>query len=144
MIDYIHVTYIILSIAIEATSSVLICWGLFMSLPLICIFALAFGIFGGGFSTSWTGSIKEVQQDDPAAEMGMVFGLLAFGRGIGAVTCGPISGALFNQMHALGVAEVRGFGNGYGSGYGPLIVSTGISAFCGGLSYFGRAVKLIS
>lgn len=65
----------------------------------------------------------------------MVFVLLAAGRGIGNVVSGPLSEVLVKGRPWLGDA-----GAGYGSGYGALIVSTGVSALLGGGSFLGRVV----
>jgi hypothetical protein len=61
----------------------------------------------------------------------MVFAVLAAGRGIGNVACGPVSEALIRA------GEVGREGL-YGSEYGPLVLFTGISAALGGVSCFGK------
>ena len=76
----------------------------------------------------------EVRRKDPRAEHGLVFGLLAAGRGIGAVSSGPLSGALLKGRLAAG-----GIG-AYGGRYGPLVVFTGITAAVGGVGWMGRVV----
>ncbi|KAI9729229.1 MAG: hypothetical protein M1834_007021 [Cirrosporium novae-zelandiae] len=136
--DRLHVTTVILISTAGATLSVFLMWGLATSLPLLCVFALVYGVFGGGFSSTWTGVIKEVQRSTPTAETGNVFGWLAAGRGVGAVVSGPLSEALLKWEPWKGQASL-----GYGSGYGPLIVFTGVTAFCGGLSFAARQAKLI-
>jgi MFS family permease len=138
LIDRMHVTSVILISTIGATLSIFLFWGLSMSLPLLCIFALMYGIFGGGFTSTYTGVIKEVQRKTPSAETGTIFGLLAAGRGIGAVCSGPVSEALLGEQPWKGIAAL-----GYGTGYGGLIVFTGITAFCGGLSFVGKRAKVI-
>lgn len=69
-----------------------------------------------------------------AVDPGMVFACLAAGRGIGNVVSGPLSEALMGKG-ADWHAELA-----YGSGFGPLIVFTGVSAALGGLSCVGRVV----
>lgn len=136
--DRLHVTTVIFISTIGATLSVFLFWGLSTSFPLLIIFALAYGISAGGFSSTWPGVIREIQKKSPGAEMGTLFGLLAAGRGVGAVASGPISEALLANQSWRGAAAL-----GYGTGYGGLIVFTGVSALCGGLSFVGRRAKML-
>lgn len=138
LIDHLHVTTVIMVSTIGTTMSIFLLWGFSMSFPLLCVFALIYGIFGGGFTSTYTGVIREVQKKHPGAETGTIFGLLAAGRGIGAVCSGPISEVLLSGQPWKGMATM-----GYGTGYGPLILFTGVSAFCGGISFFGKRAKLI-
>ncbi|KAL2044944.1 hypothetical protein N7G274_002719 [Stereocaulon virgatum] len=131
--DKLHVTTVILMSTIGATLSVFLLWGLSASLPLLCIFSIMYGLSAGGFSSTWTGATQEIRKRDDNAELGMVFGLLAAGRGIGSVVSGPLSEALLSDQPWRGEATL-----GYGTGYGPLIVFTGITAMCGGFSWVGR------
>jgi len=133
--DRLHVTSVILISSAGATLSVFLLWGFAASLPLLCIFSLIYGLFAGGFSSTWTGITREVKRKDDRAELGLVFGLLAAGRGIGSVVSGPLSEALVGSKPWQGEAVL-----GYGTGYGGLIVFTGISAMLGGMSWVGRRV----
>ena len=63
----------------------------------------------------------------------MIFGLLAAGRGIGSVLSGQLSEALLQGKPWAGEAS-----SGYGTGYGSLIVFTGLSAALGGVGWIGR------
>lgn len=133
--DRLHVTTVILISTIGATLSVFLLWGLAASLPLLCVFSLIYGLFAGGFSATWSGMVAEIRKTDDRAELGFVFGLLAAGRGIGSVISGPLSEALVSDSPWVGEAKL-----GYGTGYGGLIVFTGISAMLGGMSWVGRRV----
>lgn len=133
--DRLHVTSVILISTIGATLSVFLLWGLAASLPLLCIFSLIYGLFAGGFSSTWTGIIKEVKKTDERADAGLILGLLAAGRGVGSVVSGPLSEALVSAKPWAGDAKL-----GYGSGYGGLIVFTGVSAMLGGMSWVGRRI----
>jgi MFS family permease len=133
LIDHFHVVTCILISSMGAAASVFIFWGLAGSLPLLCIFALSYGLFAGSFTSTYTGIIKEVRKDIPTADSGMLFAFVAAGRGIGSILSGPLSQALLNGQPWLGKAEL-----GYGSGYGALIVFTGVTAAFGGLSWFGK------
>ena len=79
--------------------------------------------------------VKKVQNKEPRAESGLVFGLFAAGRGIGCIACGPLSGAL------LSGGENWDAGAAYGVGYGLLIVFTGVTALLGGISSVGKGLK---
>lgn len=75
---------------------------------------------------------------DDRAEAGLVFGLLAAGRGIGSVGSGPLSEALLSNRPWVGDAFL-----GYGTGYGGLIVFTGVSAMLGGMGWIGKRVGCV-
>ena len=68
-------------------------------------------------------------------DVGMLIGLLSAGRGIGAIVSGPLSEALLTLKPCQGDV-----GLGYGTGYGGLIVFTGITAALGGASILGRSL----
>lgn len=68
----------------------------------------------------------------------MVLGVLSIGRGIGSTTSGPLSHALINGLPWF--EEVYG---GYGTGYGPLIVVSGVCAIISGLSILWWKLKWI-
>lgn len=120
-------------------------WGTATSLPMLVVFALMYGAFAGGFTSTFIGMTKETIANTVGADSGTVFALFCVGRGIGAVASGPLSEAL------LALNEDSKYGNGgfalgslgYGTGYGALIVFTGISALCGGLSFVGKRVKVL-
>ena len=133
LIDHFHVTTVAAISTIGATASVFLLWGLAESLPMLYMFALVYGLFAGGFSSIYTGIIKEVQRRQPGTEAGTVFGLLAAGRGIGSVVSGPLSEALLSARPWMGEAKL-----GYGTGFGGLIVFTGVSAALGGVGFLGK------
>lgn len=60
--------------------------------------------------------------------MGVLMGVFAAGRGIGAVASGPISEVLMGRRIGLHA--------GYGSQYGVMILFTGLSALAGGVGWF--------
>lgn len=138
LIDRVHVTTVILISTIGATLSVFLLWGMAVSLPLLCIFSLVYGLFAGGFTSTYTGIIQEVKKRDGRAESGLIFGLLAAGRGVGSVVSGPLSEALLSERPWAGEAFA-----GYGSGYGGLIVFTGVSAMLSGISWVVRRIGWI-
>jgi len=60
------------------------------------------------------------------------------GRGIGAVVSGPLSAVLLSERPWQGKIAL-----GYGTGYGGLIVFTGVTAAVGGVSFLGHKLGLI-
>ena len=81
--DRLHMTAAILVSTVGATIPVLFLWELCASFPIHYIFSLVSGLFGGGFTSSYTSSIQEVERVDGHAEAGLVFGrwLQEGGRG---------------------------------------------------------------
>ncbi|KAI4215571.1 MAG: hypothetical protein LQ351_002040 [Letrouitia transgressa] len=127
LIDRIHVSTVMAICSLGAGLAVFLLWGLGLSLPLLSIFSLLYGLTAGGFSSNYTGIVQDVKEKVVGADPGMVFGFLAAGRGIGAVASGPLSEALFDLNTWKGDAKL-----GYGTGYGLLIVFTGVTTVTGG------------
>ena len=135
LIDQIHVTSVIALSTVGTMISVFLFWGLSTALPLLCLFSILYGFFAGGFVSSIGGVVKVVKSRDDSADVGTLLGLLSAGRGIGAVVSGPLSEALLKGNPWEGQ-----LGLAYGSGYGSLIVFTGVTATVGGVSFLGRRV----
>ena len=129
--DHLHPTNVILVSALGSALSVFLIWGFALSTPVIYIFALTYGIFAGGYAATWTGCVSEIQRDAIEAEAGVVFGMMAAGRGLGAVMSGPVSETLLSY----GSLNLNG---AYGSEYGVLIFFTGITAVLGGFGALSR------
>lgn len=121
--DRTNVTNVIFISALGSTLSVFLLWGLSTSLPAIIVFAITYGFFAGGFTSTYAGTVKELRRVSTGSDLGSIFGLLSAGRGIGNVICGPISETLLGQDPWYGKALFA-----YGSAYGPLIAFTGITA----------------
>lgn len=135
LVDRLPVTTCILISTVGATVGVFVLWGTALNLPLLYIFCVVYGLFAGSFTCTWSGVMRDVTvRMRGAVDPGMVFACLAAGRGIGNVVSGPLSEALMGKG-ADWHAELA-----YGSGFGPLIVFTGVSAALGGLSCVGRVV----
>lgn len=133
LIDRFHVTTVILLSTIGASMSVFLFWGFSTALPLLCVFSILYGFFAGGLVSTIAGMIKVVKQRDEYADVGTLLGLLSAGRGIGAVISGPLSESLLKGRPWEGQA-----GEAYGSGFGSLIVFTGVTATVGGVSFIGK------
>ncbi|PMD43600.1 MFS monocarboxylate transporter [Hyaloscypha variabilis F] len=137
LIDRFHVTTVILLSTIGATLSVFVLWGLSTALPLLVVFSIMYGFFAGGFVSTNAGIIKLMKGHDQSADVGMMIGVTSAGRGIGSVLSGPLSEVLLRG------GSWKGAGNGYGSGFGELIVFTGVTAAVGGMSFFGKRLGWI-
>lgn len=132
-IDRYHVTTVILISTVGATISVFLVWGLSSNLPLLVVFSVLYGFFGGGFVVTYTGVLKLVKGKYQTADTGILIGILCAGRGIASLVCGPVSEALVSGSE----------GGGYGRGFGPLIVFTGVTTALGGLGFLWKKMGLI-
>ena|SRR2546423_11133883 len=121
--DRTTVTNVIFISALGSTLSIFLFWGFSTSLSFMIVFALLYGFFAGGFTSTYAGTVKELRRVSTGSDLGSIFGLLSAGRGIGNVICGPISETLLGQEYWDGKALFA-----YGSAYGPLITFTGITA----------------
>ncbi|CAI9638160.1 unnamed protein product [Alternaria burnsii] len=133
IVDKWHVTTCILISTIGTTMSVFVIWGFSNSLAPLYIFCLIYGFFAGSFTSAWPGIMRDVTKKSDTADPSIVFACLAAGRGVGNVASGPLSEALIDGFPWRGEA-----GFAYGSGYGTLIVFTGITALLGGSSFLGK------
>ncbi|KAJ5750730.1 Major facilitator superfamily domain general substrate transporter [Penicillium manginii] len=123
---------------IGTTLSVFLLWGFSTQIPLLLVFCVAYGIFAGSFSAIWSAIIREVQKVDKSADATIIFSAIAFGRGIGNVVSGPFSEMLLNVDNWQGYAR-----GAYGSGFGLIIVCTGLTSLMGVLCWIARAFKCI-
>lgn len=144
--DRFAVTNIMLLSSVGSALSVFLFWGLSSSpssssypqaaIALLALFSIAYGFFAGGFSSTWSGVLLQIKRDSPSLETGLVFGLLAGGRGIGNVISGPLSTALIEH------GGLGGEGVGYSTQYGTLIVFTGVTAFLGAWGWMWRVLRV--
>lgn len=135
-------TCMLLSAAGEAVS-ILGIWGLSESLPALYVFCACYGLFAGSWAAIWPGIMKEVSQRAESDGYGptdpvMVQGHLCVGRGLGNVISGPLSDALIKGAPWRGKAR-----GGYGSGFGVLILYTGLTAVISGLGFLCRILGIL-
>lgn len=133
LVDHFHVTTCILVSTIGSTLSVFLLWGFSTTIPQLLSFCILYGLFAGSFSSTYPGVMMAVKKTSASTDSTMVFAVLAAGRGIGNVLCGPVSEALVRA----GDVGREGL---YGTEYGPLVLFTGVSALLGGVSVLGRRV----
>lgn len=146
--DRYAVADVILLSSIGSTLAVFLLWGLStarVGITLVTIFSITYGFFAGGFSSTWSGVLTEMKRASPSLETGLVFGLLAGGRGIGNVISGPLSTVLIEggkkAVDAHGGADSGDWG--YDTKYGPLIIFTGVTALLGGWGWMWRELRSV-
>jgi len=140
LVDRYHVTTAIFMSVLGSVVAIFLFWGFATTQPMLYVFALIWGVSGGGFTANWAGCANALRGDGEAGrslDTGMVISLMCVGKGIGSVVTGPISEKL------LQVGPWRGAGFAYGSEYGAVIVFTGVTAMLGGTACLGRVFKLL-
>lgn len=133
LVDKLHFTTCVLISTVGTAIAVFCLWGLSTNLGTLYVFCLAYGLFAACWASTWPGIVREVVKKQESADSGMVFASLTLGKGIGNLVSGPLSQALLR-------ASWKGAARGYGSGYGTLIVFTGVTAVVGGCSFAARRV----
>ncbi|KAK1987241.1 major facilitator superfamily transporter [Colletotrichum cereale] len=139
LVDRISAPSCLMLASAGATAGTFLAWGFSSNLGVLYVFCIVYGLFAGSYTSAWPGIMKVVVDHERERERGvdpsMVFGMLCAGRGIGNVISGPLSEALIKGAPWKGEA-----GFGYGSGYGTLIVFTGVTALMGGASFVWKRV----
>lgn len=101
-------------------------------------FSVCFGFFAGGYSSTWAGSIRQMEKEaadmNEAINTGMLYGLMNGARGIGYVASGLVGVELLNAG-AVQQSDKWAFGTKYGG----LILFTGVSCIVGGWSVVWRS-----
>ncbi|KAF5001598.1 hypothetical protein FGRMN_904 [Fusarium graminum] len=141
--DRLHVTDCFMISAAGTALSTFFLWGFSTNLLMLYFYCVSYGIFAGSYTSAWPGVMRMVSSApvDRRSSSGatfdpcMVFGILSAGRGIGNIVSGPLSGALIKGMPWQGQAA-----GGYGTGYGSLIVFTGVTAVASGATFVFRRV----
>ncbi|KAI5461957.1 monocarboxylate transporter [Mariannaea sp. PMI_226] len=102
-------------------------WGFAHSLESVLMFALIYGWFAGGYVVFWARFGTSIAEDPQP-----VFSLMAFGRGIGNISTGPIAARL------LAGPVTSGYGLGK---FQPLILFLGSSMLCSSLGVLGLGLS---
>jgi hypothetical protein len=140
LVDRLHFSTCVLISTLGTAAAVFGLWALAASLPTLYAFCVAYGLFAACWASTWPGIMRDVVRARQGADAGMVFASLAAGKGIGSIASGPLSEALLLRGAAAAVASGSGSAVGYGSGYGAVIVFTGITAACGACSFAAKRV----
>lgn len=137
LIDHLHITTVILILTTGSAVVVLAGWGLAGSEFAILAFGVLYGLFAGGFKSTWAGSAMEVKKLGHEVEIGVIMGFFPAGRGLGAIVSGPVSERLLGLRFGG-----EGAGYGFGTGFGVLIAFTGLTALVSGYPRVFRACGL--
>jgi MFS family permease len=128
LIDRWHVANVILLATVCTVFGVFVLWGVSVSLPPLCVFAVLYGTFAGSASATWPGIARTVKEKDQSAPVGLLLGLFTAVRGVGSIACGPISEILINAKWPW---SAESFVTAYGTNFGGLVVFTGVTASFG-------------
>nr|POF01325.1 hypothetical protein CFP56_21273 [Quercus suber] len=139
LVDRFDVTTILFGLSTLAATMILLIWGFSASIAPIFIFCITYGLTAGGYSVSWGGMVKNIQQKHEGIDTSMLFGLLAAGRGVGAVISGPMSEVLL--VAGKRMQPTAHFASG--GQYNALIIFCGCTTLVGGGSWIVRRVGLI-
>ena len=145
MTDRLPVTACLVLSGVGASAAALGLWGLTSTLAGVYAFCVVYGLFAGCYTSIWPGIMREIAcpkgsegRTDVHVDPSLVFGWLCAGRGIGNLASGPLSNLLIQGRPWLNQAM-----GGYGSGYGSLIVYTGVSAVVGRSAFFWRRLGFL-
>ena len=137
--DKYHVTTAILISCLGTVTAVFLFWSFAIHPPLLFLFAIFYGFFGGGYSSTWASCAKPLRDNGyPGTETGMVIAIFSAGKGIGAVISGPLSEALLGADSWKGRASFA-----YGSGYGATLIFTGVTAAFTAVSWGARRLGML-
>jgi MFS family permease len=135
-------TCIIIS-SLGSALSIFLLWGLSTTLAQVYVYCVVYGAFAGCWAAVWPAVMRETSQRGESRGFGyvdpmMTYGLLCVGRGIGSLIAGPLSEVLLRGMPLQGQAFAS-----YGSGYGVLIIFTGVAAVLSGVSFYLEKLRLL-
>lgn len=136
--DRYHVTSCLLISTIGTVVSVFLVWGLSSNIWSLYVFCILYGLLAGGYSSTWSSITHEIQHANPATDTSLIFPFMETGRGIGNVVSGPLSEALLKADSW----QYRAWGT-YGSGYGVVVLWTGITALVGGIAVIAHYLKFV-
>lgn len=140
LIDRWHVANVILLATSCTVFGVVVLWGVSVSLPPLCVFAVLYGTFAGSASATWPGIVRAVKERDQSAPGGLLLGLFTAVRGVGSIACGPISEGLINAKWPW---TAESFATAYGTNFGGLIAFTGVTASFGVVGFVAWKMGLL-
>jgi MFS family permease len=132
LVDRFHISTVLFISAIGSAMSVFLLWGFAVKELVLYAFAIAYGIFAGGYTATWSGSGVQVRKEYPEAEVAVIMGVLAAGRGFGCILSGPLSEVLLRISK-----KPIGLDFAYGTQFRSLIVFTGITMLLGRFGLVG-------
>ena len=132
-VDKWEVTNCIAFTAVGSTLAVFWLWGFATSLPVLYVFCVAYGMFAGCNSSSWSAIMRDTKEQRERADLGMIFAFLSAGKGVANLCSGPLSQVLLRVGNWRASAA-------YGTTYGALIVFTGTAALLSGWGFAAKKV----
>ncbi|OTB01380.1 hypothetical protein M426DRAFT_220371 [Hypoxylon sp. CI-4A] len=138
LVDRYHVSATLLLLSLGAAAAVLLAWGFAANFGALCGFAFLYGIFAGGWSSTWVGIGLEIRKRSPHADLGVLWGFAAAARGVGSIASGPIS----EKLIAEGADRTAWWPRSYGTSYGVLILFTGAMLVLGGIGSAARGYEI--
>lgn len=135
--DRYHISTVLLISSIGSAFSVFFLWGFAVTQLPLYAFVIIYGVFAGGYTSTWSGCATEVRQQTPGTEVAVLMGIMAFGRGFGCMSSGPLSDKLLNLSLWQGMND----GGAYGTEYASLVAFTGITALLSGFGLIARFRK---
>ncbi|KAI1076715.1 MFS monocarboxylate transporter [Whalleya microplaca] len=140
LVDKYHVSVSLLFLSLGAAAAVFFAWGFAGNFGALCAFAFLYGMFAGGWSSTWVGISLEIQKRSPHADLGVVWGFAAASRGIGSIASGPIS----EKLILVGDDGMVGWPRSYGTSYGILILFAGAMLSLGAIGSTTRVRELFT
>lgn len=139
LVDRFHVSLPIFISSLGLMVAAFLFWGLTASQPMLYIFAVFWGAFGGGFTTTWSGCATVLRRLEPNGNVdtGLVLGLLAAAKGLGTVLGGPLSAKLLDVEWRSDAYFA------YGTQFGPMVIFSGFSVMLGTTACVGRLFKML-
>ncbi|XDG01063.1 hypothetical protein ABKA04_000678 [Annulohypoxylon sp. FPYF3050] len=139
LVDRYHVSVTLFLLSLGAAVAVFFAWGFAANFATLCAFAFLYGMFAGGWSSTFVGIGLEIQKRSPHADLGLLWGFAAAARGVGSIASGPIS----ERLIAEGVGKTYWWPKSYGTDYGVLILFNGIMLALGGVGCAARVCELL-
>ena len=124
--------------AFGTVAAIFLFWTFATYTPMLFLFAVLYGVFAGGFASTWSGVVDPVRKIYPATDTGMIVSLFAAGKGVASIISGPLSGVLMRNDIWKDHARFA-----FGSGYGYLIVFSGVTAALSLIGWCGKKCGLV-
>lgn len=120
----VNLNYLITGSMVASAIVTFACWGIARSFSVLLVFAIFFGFFAAGYTAMWARMVTAVTQE-PSSSL-VAFSVFCFGKGVGNILAGPISGRLIvSAVHIPSYGVVK---------FSTLVVFTGVamaaSAIC--------------
>ena len=133
----VKLNYLITGSMLASSIVTFACWGLARSFSLLLVFAIIFGFFGAGYTAMWARMVTAVTEE-PSSSL-VAFSVFCFGKGVGNILAGPISGQLIVPVvHIPSYGVVK---------FSTLVIFTGVamalSAICVCVWYGTKSIAAV-